>query len=156
MLHASALFVSVGLSSPPGMRDAAGAVNSKDVQFFKELLLRRQAELRAEGDVELVPESAGDDTARRVDEDAAPLAEMNQVIASKRNLERTRQLEGITEALELIADDPDDYGMCEDCSDPIKRRRLELMPWVTLCIRCAERHEQADARGRRRHLTDYK
>lgn len=128
----------------------------KDVEFFKALLLRRQAELLAEGDVELVPENAGGDTARRVDEDAAPLAEMNQIIASKRNLERSRRLEAIAEALEAIGDDPEDYGACDDCSEPIKRRRLELMPWVTLCIRCAERQERAAEMGRRRHLTDYK
>lgn len=128
----------------------------KDVETFRALLLRRQAELRAEGDVEIVPENADDDTARKVDEDAAPLAEMNQVIASKRNLERTRRLEAITEALDLIAEDPEEYGSCEDCSEPIKRRRLELMPWVTLCIRCAEQRERAETPGRRRHLTDYK
>lgn len=138
------------------MGDALGDVNPNDVETFKALLVRRRAELLAEGDVELVPENAGDDTARKVDEDAAPLAEMNQVIASKRNLERTRQLEAISEALDLIAEDPDDYGQCEDCSEPIKRRRLELMPWVTLCIRCAEQHERAAASGRRRHITDYK
>ncbi len=131
-------------------------MTGRDVEKFKGLLLQRQAELRAEGDVEIVPENAGDDTARKVDEDAAPLAEMQQVIASKRNLERTRQLEGISEALDLIAEHPDEYGVCEDCSEPIKQRRLELMPWVTLCIRCAEQHERADTPGRRRHLTDYK
>lgn len=128
----------------------------KDVQRFKDLLLQRQTELRAEGDVELVPENAGDDTARKVDEDAAPLAEMNQVIASKRNLERTRRLEAIADALDLIGEDPEEYGLCEDCSEPIKRRRLELMPWVTRCIRCAEQRERANDLGRRRHLTDYK
>lgn len=128
----------------------------KDVEFFKALLLSRQAELRAEGDVDVVPENADGDTARRVDEDAAPLAEMNQIIASKRNVTRTQQLEAILEALELIADDPDEYGNCEDCSQEIKRRRLELMPWSTLCISCAEKRERANPRGRRRHLTDYK
>ncbi len=128
----------------------------KDLEFFKALLLRRQTELRTEGDVELVPENEGGDTARRVDEDAAPLAEMNQVIASKRNAERARQLVAIGEALELITDDPEDYGVCEDCSDPIKRRRLELMPWSTLCIRCQEQHEIRDGLGgRRKHITDY-
>ena len=92
----------------------------------------------------------------KVDEDAAPLSEMNQVIASKRNLERTRRLEAIADALDLIGEDPEEYGLCEDCSEPIKRRRLELMPWVTLCIRCAEQRERANDLGRRRHLTDYK
>lgn len=145
------------LFSATRLSDPLRAVKPKDVEFFKDLLERRQAELRAEGDVALVPENAEDDPARKVDEDAAPLAEMNQVIASKRNLERTRQLEAIAEALELIGEDPEEYGMCEDCSEPIKRRRLELMPWVTLCIRCAEQHERADnLGGRRRHITDYK
>ncbi len=132
------------------------AVTPKDVEFFKALLLSRQAELRAEGDVEVVPENSGADTARRVDEDAAPLAEMNQIIASKRNVTRTQQLEAILEALDLIAEDPDEYGHCEDCSKEIKRRRLELMPWSTLCIACAEKRERENPRGRRRHLTDYK
>jgi len=142
----------------PALGDAGRAVKPKDVEFFKALLLRRQEELRTEGDVQLVPENDDGDTARKVDEDAAPLAEMNQVIASKRNLERTRELEAIAEALDVIGEDPDDYGLCQDCSEPIKRRRLELMPWVTLCIRCAEQHERADAGlgGRRRHITDYK
>lgn len=132
------------------------AVTPKDVEFFNALLLRRQAELRAEGDVDVVPENSGADTARRVDEDAAPLAEMNQIIASKRNVTRTQQLEAIFDALELISEDPDEYGNCEDCSKEIKRRRLELMPWSTLCIGCAERRERENPRGRRRHLTDYK
>lgn len=145
-----------GISINPRVGDALLAVTPKDVEFFNALLLRRQAELRAEGDVDVVPENSGGDTARRVDEDAAPLAEMNQIIASKRNVTRTQQLEAILEALELIAEDPDEYGQCEDCSKEIKRRRLELMPWSTLCIACAERRERENPRGRRRHLTDYK
>lgn len=128
----------------------------KDVEHFKQHLIERRAALRAEGDVELIPENASDDTSRRVDEDAAPLAEMNQVIASKRNRERARQLTAIAEALSLIDEDPEDYGMCEDCSEPIPRRRLELVPWATLCIPCKETRERNEDVSRRRHLTDYK
>ncbi len=131
-------------------------MNEKQLDAFKARLLEHQATLRAEGDVALVPENSASDTARRVDEDAAPLAEMNQVIASRRNRERTERLEAIAEALDKIAEDPEDFGMCEDCSEPIGRKRLELMPWATLCIRCQELQENRDAGGRRRHLTDYK
>ncbi|MEM6291808.1 MAG: TraR/DksA family transcriptional regulator [Myxococcota bacterium] len=131
-------------------------MNEKELDAFKTRLLEHQATLRAEGDVALVPENADSDTARRVDEDAAPLAEMNQVIASRRNRDRTERLEAIAEALEKLEDDPEDFGICEDCSETIGRRRLELMPWATLCIRCQELQEKRDTGGRRRHLTDYK
>ncbi len=128
----------------------------KDIEYFQAELLRRQVELRAEGDIALVPEAAHDDTARKVDEDAAPLAEMNQVIASKRNVERTRQLAAISEALERIEGDPEDFGSCDDCGEAIGRRRLEVMPWALLCITCQEQQERAGAGGRRRHITDYR
>lgn len=91
----------------------------------------------------------------KVDEDAAPLSEMNQVIASARNRERTRKLELSREALERLDEDPEDFGLCEVCDEPIPIRRLELMPWVTSCVRCQEKTEAEAPRGRR-HLTDYK
>jgi len=37
-----------------------------------------------------------------------------------------------------------DFGMCEDCEDPIGRKRLEARPETTLCIRCKEDQERAE------------
>ena len=39
-----------------------------------------------------------------------------------------------------------DYGMCEDCGDPISHQRLEAAPWAHRCVGCqeaAEREAQA-------------
>ena len=30
------------------------------------------------------------------------------------------------------------YGICQKCGDPIAEKRLEAVPYVTLCIECAE------------------
>ena len=30
------------------------------------------------------------------------------------------------------------YGICQECGDPIAEKRLEAVPYVTLCIECAE------------------
>lgn len=41
--------------------------------------------------------------------------------------------------------DRGDYGICENCHQPIAPDRLEALPFVTLCIRCqalAERHRE--------------
>jgi DnaK suppressor protein len=122
---------------------------------FRALLERRREEIRNEGDIAIVNDSRGD-FVEKVDEDAAPLSEMNQVIASSRNRTRTDQLQKIETALERLGEDPELFGYCEACDEEIKPRRMELMPWVTLCIKCAEARERGEDPGGRRHITDYK
>jgi DnaK suppressor protein len=47
-------------------------------------------------------------------------------------------------ALERIADGT--YGICAECEEPIVERRLNAIPWVSLCIRCQEQADrEADA-----------
>lgn len=124
-----------------------------------ELLRNRLVALREElihaGNMDIPP--ARTDAVAQPDEDEAPLTEMTQSIASNRNRERAERLEQIREALALMDEDPDEYGICETCEEPIPRRRLELMPWVTLCVRCQEQREQDDRTpGGRRKITDYR
>lgn len=116
-------------------------------------LLARRDELLAEGDVRIDPGRT--DTTEKVDEDAAPLSEMGQVIASSRNKERTALLRDIELALRRMAEHPDDFGLCEDCGEDIPARRLELMPWARLCIECQGGRE-GNGGGGRKHITDYR
>lgn len=121
---------------------------------LRERLSARREQLLAEGDIAIEP--SRDDNQRRVDEDAAPLTEMSQVIASNRNRARTAELARIADAMARMREDPDDFGVCEGCEEAIPLRRLELMPWVTQCARCQEKQDAEDRGGKRRHLTDYK
>lgn len=122
---------------------------------YRGLLSKMRDDLIAEGDVELEPEEDGE-VVRKPDEDAAPLTEMNQVIASNRNRARAARLAELEAALARLDDDPEGFGLCEECDEPIKARRLELMPWVRLCIDCqGQREKAAERRGTRKHLTDY-
>jgi DnaK suppressor protein len=36
-----------------------------------------------------------------------------------------------------------EYGVCESCSNPIARARLEVMPHARLCVSCKEKEERA-------------
>lgn len=122
---------------------------------LREKIAQMREALIAEGRLAIPP--ARTDVVSQPDEDEAPLTAMNQSIASSRNRQRAARLAKLDEALALLDGDPDEYGICEDCEEPIKRRRLELMPWVTLCVRCQEKHERDDrSPGGRRHLTDFK
>lgn len=117
-------------------------------------LIEMRDELRREGALEIEP--IKDDPTKKIDEDAAPLTEMRQVIASNRNRERARQLQEIAAALRRLEEEPEDFGLCEACEEPIPPRRLELRPWARLCIGCQSEREADDHPGSRKNLTDYR
>jgi DnaK suppressor protein len=41
------------------------------------------------------------------------------------------------------------YGVCEECSGVITKKRLEAIPFAPLCIRCAEKLESGKKNPRR-------
>jgi DnaK suppressor protein len=52
-------------------------------------------------------------------------------------LERERQeLAEIEAALERVK--TGEYGLCENCGNPIREVRLQALPWARLCIKCAD------------------
>jgi DnaK suppressor protein len=124
-----------------------------DRERFRERLLAMRAELLREGDLEIEP-VLRDGGATRADEDEQPLAEMNQVIASKRNRDRTAQMARIDAALARLAADPEAFGTCAECGEPLGKR-LEALPYVELCVEC-QSGQDGDRRRGRRHLTDYR
>jgi DnaK suppressor protein len=121
---------------------------------FREKLLALKAEILAEGDVALEP-TRKDEARVGGDEDEQPLAEMSQVIASKRNRARTDRLALVVAALARLEQEPDEFGLCADCGEPIGRR-LEALPFVELCLECQQDRDPNVKLGRRRHLTDFR
>jgi DnaK suppressor protein len=113
-----------------------------------------KAELLAEGDLAIEPGRA-DAAAVGTDEDAQPLAEMSQTIASSRNRERTVELRLVTAALKRLQDEPDSFGLCAECEEPISDKRLEVRPWVELCVECQQVRD-APRGVSRKGLTDFR
>ncbi len=124
-------------------------------QRFRERLVELKAEILAVGDI--APEAARQDTtAVGNDEDAQPLAEMSQSIASSRNRNRTGVLARVLAALARLDEDPDSFGLCAECEEPIAPKRIELMPYVELCVDCQHAQDGPAKKGGRRHLTDFR
>jgi len=46
------------------------------------------------------------------------------------------RLRSIEEAMEAL--DRGQYGECIRCDDDINEKRLEAVPWATMCVRCQE------------------
>jgi DnaK suppressor protein len=117
-------------------------------------LLDLKAELLDEGDIAIEP-GRSDAAAVGTDEDAQPLAEMSQTIASSRNRERTVVLRLVNVALRRLDDEPESFGLCVECEEPIPPKRLELRPYVELCVECQQARDPARGASRK-SLTDYR
>jgi DnaK suppressor protein len=89
------------------------------------------------------------------DEDAQALAEMLQAISSTRNKDQAALLARVDRALHKLLDAPEQYGLCEQCEEPIALKRLELLPQATLCAECQARADPRRGVGRKK-LTDYR
>jgi DnaK suppressor protein len=130
--------------------------SDSDLDIHRQRLLALKAEILAEGDDQIDPAEDRSSGLTKPDEDAQPLAEMNQVIASSRNRNRTAVLARVMAALARLQSDPESFGQCTECGEDILPRRLELMPYVELCVECQQSRDQPSGPTGRRHLRDYR
>ena len=122
---------------------------------YRKRLLELKAEMLSEGDIEIEP-GRQDPTAITVDDDAQPLVEMSQAIASSRNRNRAQVLARVVGALARLGDSDDAFGLCVECEEPIAAKRLDLMPYVELCVECQQAKDGPKVPTGRRHLRDFK
>ena len=127
-------------------------MNARHLARFRKRLLDLRAELLSSPDARVEPTRSH--VSEKFDEDASPLTEMSQIIASNRNRTRAAALEKIDRALERLDEEPDDFGLCRICEDEIAEKRLLAMPYVELCVDCQSARDPARGAARK-HLTDY-
>jgi RNA polymerase-binding protein DksA len=67
-------------------------------------------------------------------EEQATQVENDEVLDSLGNAART-EIEMVKEAISRI--DKGQYGLCQVCGEPISKERLKVIPYSTMCIKCA-------------------
>lgn len=68
-------------------------------------------------------------------------------ISSQLSSRDSQKLKQIENALKRIEED--NFGLCEDCEEPISEKRLEINPYFSTCITCAEQREFEDKQRKR-------
>src|SRR5712691_2243627 len=86
------------------------------------------------------PGAAGDNTPLADEVDVIRLNEDREMSFATRSLlvERANKL---AEALDRLREG--EYGLCEECEEPIAPARLRALPEVTTCVRCQDRLERS-------------
>jgi DnaK suppressor protein len=89
------------------------------------------------------PGAAGDNTPLADEVDVIRLNEDREMSFATRSLlvERANKL---AEALDRLRGG--EYGICEECGEPIAPARLRAMPEVTTCVRCQDQLERMSRR----------
>lgn len=129
-------------------------MTTDELRHFRNALTALRDELLGKGRAKIEP-NRKDDAEVGEDEDEQPLNEMLNSIASNRNRNATATLARVDKALKKLREQPDEFGLCEDCGDEVAEPRLKAMPYAELCVECQSKR---DPRGpqTRRNLYDFR
>ena len=107
-----------------------------DLAHYRDLLLRKQAEILSESGGKPLQTSMGNNTRKG---DLADQADGNNEVHVQLKVKQTdaKILQAIEEALRRIGQGT--YGICRDCGEPIAPGRLNAIPWTRVCIDCKEK-----------------
>ena len=109
-------------------------MDKAQLDHFKDILLEKRNSL-----AETVRRT--EDYGREKDQNPQDIADMavesyaRDFLFSKSAGDR-RILQNIEDALARI--DGKTYGFCANCDEEISLRRLEAVPWATMCVKCQE------------------
>jgi len=111
-------------------------MNKSDMLRYKNILLtKRQGLSTGKSLVESIPtpgELRGDPVDMAANEtDAATVIRVHQT--------DSKLLRAIEDALTRIRNE--DFGICEECGQPISEARLQAVPWTRWCRNCKERQD---------------
>ncbi len=116
-------------------------MRAKDRKYFKKKLLEKRTELIS---IVQKTETYGrelDSAAEAMDiADKASSSYTKEFMFSKSDGDR-QFLQEVIDALARV--DNKDFGECSNCDEPVERKRLEAVPWASLCLACQEKTEQA-------------
>jgi DnaK suppressor protein len=122
---------------------------------YRKALEKLRREVLAQGPARVEPNRRDAAEVGVADEDAQALSEMLQAISSQRNRGQAERVARIDRALRKLSEDPDEFGLCEECGEEIAERRLSALPEATLCAECQAARDPRRG-GTRRKVTDYR
>jgi DnaK suppressor protein len=111
-------------------------MNKNDLLRYKDLLLSKRQELSTRKSlVDSIP------TPGELRADPVDMATSETDAATQVRLHQTdgKLLRAIEDALTRIRHE--EFGICEECGQPISKARLETVPWTRWCRDCKERQD---------------
>jgi len=114
-------------------------IDKRTLSRFKKILLKEREQIVGEVKQTYVSsQEMGQDGIQDIGDEAANIYN-KQILLSLNESERMR-LQEMDEALDRIGGGT--YGICEECSNPISLKRLEVRPVAKYCVACLSKLEK--------------
>ena len=113
-------------------------MNSKELEYYKTVLVKRMSDLLGIAEDTLLRMSRGGGTFP--DPLDRAMSESTRTIELRKRDRERKLLQKIANALKKI--DEGTYGVCEICDGPISQDRLKVRPEATMCFECKEEQEE--------------
>ena len=124
--------------------DRSATVTS-GTQQYSELLFKEKARVQSELRGRLEVLHSGPVAV----EDQAPVLH-EQFVSIRFNNFAFEKIKAINAALERLK--RGEYGICEECEEPISEKRLKAVPWARYCLHCQENFAAENTSPVFRHL----
>ncbi len=112
-------------------RSGSFGTRTNETQQYSKLLLEEKARV----EVELRGRMESLRIGRASNEDQGPILH-EQFVSIRHNNFAYEKIRAIDAALKRVRDG--EYGVCEECSEPISEKRLKAVPWTRCCLHCQE------------------
>jgi DnaK suppressor protein len=110
-------------------------MDKKSVEQFKKKLLDKRRELTRAYIRNKTYGKESDEGGTQDSADKASTSYTKEFLYSLSNTERN-VLQQVEDALERIEEG--EFGVCDECGEPIQKKRLEAVPWARYCLACQE------------------
>jgi DnaK suppressor protein len=113
-------------------------LSAKQAATYRNLLQTRIAD--AERTISTARQETRAHAARQADPADQAVSEYERQAALHRANAARDRLKVLKQALQRLQ--AGTYGECSECGGDIETKRLEAIPWATLCVKCQEAREQ--------------
>ncbi|HTY24926.1 MAG TPA: TraR/DksA family transcriptional regulator, partial [Desulfomonilaceae bacterium] len=96
----------------------------------RQVLLEQLASMKVERSIDAIEKG---------DEIDLATGEISRELDARISMRQHKQIKEIEDALERIKHG--EYGICEECGEPIPEQRLRLFPAARLCVKCQEEYD---------------
>ncbi|MGC8555052.1 MAG: TraR/DksA family transcriptional regulator [Candidatus Acidulodesulfobacterium sp.] len=118
------------------------AFSNAEIESAKKILIKMKKDIFKEIDAGIKEGSSKDSTEYRGDNYDIASSERDRELMYMLGDRERKKVREIDNALLKIKEGT--YGICDECGEPISKKRLKIIPYSNLCINCQSKAEEEE------------
>ena len=129
------------------------AFSKAEIESAKQTLIKMKKDIFKEIDAGIKEGSSKDSTEYRGDNYDIASSERDRELSYMLGDRERKKVREIDNALLKIKEGT--YGVCDECGEPISKKRLKIIPYSNLCINCQSRAEEEEKKRMNEDYIDH-